>query len=121
LIDEGVYPDTVQSASSNLIEVDSFKRDVIVQLNEDSTTQLDHLPPMFITARGSMLNVRFSGPDAPLWQALYYHHMLARNIHIAVRGYTPLTLRATEAHIDDYAKAVQEFVQMHKQQLISKS
>jgi glutamate-1-semialdehyde 2,1-aminomutase len=121
LIDEDVYPDTVKDASSNLIEIDSFKRDVAIQLNEDSKTQLGRLPPMFITARGSMLNVRFSGPDAPLWQALYYHHMLARNIHIAVRGYTPLTLRATEAHIDEYTKAIQEFVQMHKHQLVSTS
>jgi glutamate-1-semialdehyde 2,1-aminomutase len=121
LIDAGVYPDTVKNASSNLIEIDSLKHDNTVQLDEDSKTQLDHLPPMFITARGSMLNVRFSGPDAPHWQALYYHHMLARNIHIAVRGYTPLTLRATEAHIDDYVKAVQDFVQMHKHQLITKS
>jgi len=120
LIDEGLYPDTVKDASSNLIEVDSFQRDVAVQLDEDPTTQLD-LPPMFITARGSMLNVRFSGPDAAKWQALYYHHMLARNIHIAVRGYTPLTLCAEEAHIDDYTNAVQEFVRMHKHQLISKS
>jgi glutamate-1-semialdehyde 2,1-aminomutase len=76
---------------------------------------------MFITARGSMLNVRFSGPDAAKWQALYHHHMLARNIHIAVRGYTPLTLCATEAHIDAYANATQEFVRMHKGHLISKS
>jgi glutamate-1-semialdehyde 2,1-aminomutase len=121
LIDEGVYPNTVKNASSNLSEIDSLQRDVTVQLDEDSTTQLEHLPPMFITARGSMLNVRFSGLDAAKWQALYYHHMLARNIHIAVRGYTPLTLCAMEAHIDDYANAVQEFVRIHKYHLISRS
>jgi glutamate-1-semialdehyde 2,1-aminomutase len=121
LIDEGVYPNTVKDASSNLIELDSLQHDGTVQLNEDSTIQLEHLPPMFITARGSMLNVRFSGPDAAKWQALYYHHMLARNIHIAVRGYTPLTLCAMEAHIDDYANAVQEFVRIHKYHLISRS
>ncbi|KAI4944258.1 hypothetical protein J4E91_008813 [Alternaria rosae] len=121
LIDEGLYPDTIKRASSNLIEIDSLQGDVTVQVDEDSKTQLEHLPPMFITARGSMLNVRFSGPDAAKWQALYYHHMLTKNIHIAVRGYTPLTLCAKEAHIDNYANAVQEFVRMHKSQLISKS
>jgi glutamate-1-semialdehyde 2,1-aminomutase len=120
LIDECLYPDTVTNASSNLIEIDSFQRDVAVQLDEDPTTQLD-LPPMFISARGSMLNVRFSGHNAAKWQALYHHHMLARNIHIAVRGYTPLTLCAKEAHIDEYTVAIQEFVRMHKLQLISKS
>jgi glutamate-1-semialdehyde 2,1-aminomutase len=120
LMNEGLYPDTVRNASSNLIEIDSFRHGVTVQLDEDSTTKL-HLPPMFITARGSMLNVRFSGPDAAKWQALYHHHMLARNIHIAVRGYTPLTLCATEAHIDAYANAAQEFVWIHKGHLISKS
>ncbi|KAH7308919.1 putative acetylornithine aminotransferase [Stachybotrys elegans] len=120
LIDEGLYPDTVKNASSTLIEIDSFQRGVTVQLEEDPTTQLD-LPPMFITARGSMLNVRFSGPDAAKWQGLYHHHMLARNIHIAVRGYTPLTLRAEEAHVNDYTNAIQEFVRTHKHQLIYKS
>lgn len=119
-IDEGLYPDTVKNASSNLIEIDSFQRDVTVQLGEDPKTQLG-LPPMFITARGSMLNVRFSGPHAAKWQALYHHHMLAKNIHIAVRGYTPLTLCAKKAHIDDYTDAIQEFVRMHKHQLISKA
>ncbi|KXJ93626.1 putative acetylornithine aminotransferase [Microdochium bolleyi] len=122
LIDEGIYPDTVKSASWNLIEIDSLQHggSVQLQLGEASTTLLD-FPPMFITARGSMLNVRFSGVDASKWQALYHHHMLARNIHIAVRGYTPLTLAATEAHIDDYVSAIQKFVQTHKQALISKS
>lgn len=119
LIDNGIYPDTVKKASSNLVEIDSFKHGLTVQLDEDTTTKLS-LPPMFITARGSMLNVRFSGPDAAKWQSLYYHHMLARNINIAVRGYTPLTLCATEAHIDDYANAIQEFVQLHKDHLVGK-
>ncbi|PVH91676.1 putative acetylornithine aminotransferase [Periconia macrospinosa] len=116
-IDEGIYPDTVKNASSNLIEIDSFQRDITLQLDEDATTHLD-LPPMFITARGSMLNVRFSGPNAAKWQALYHHHMLARNIHIAARGYTPLTLCATEAHMDDYSNSIREFVRTHKRQLI---
>ncbi|KAK5202501.1 hypothetical protein LTR41_011755, partial [Exophiala xenobiotica] len=55
LIAGGIYPDTVKNASSNLTEIDSFQRDVTVQLDEDPSTELE-LPPMFITARGSMLN-----------------------------------------------------------------
>jgi glutamate-1-semialdehyde 2,1-aminomutase len=120
LINEGLYPETVETASSNLVEIDSFHRDVTVQLDEDPTTQLD-LPSVFITARGSMLNVRFSEPDAAKWQAPYHHHLLARNINIAVRGYTPLTLCANEAHIDEYTNAIQEIVRMHKHHLVSKS
>jgi glutamate-1-semialdehyde 2,1-aminomutase len=121
-IDEGIYPDAVKDASSNLIEIDSLQHggSVQLQIGEDSTAHVK-VPPMFITARGSMLNVRFSGPDAAKWQGLFHHYMLARNIHIAVRGYTPLTLAATQAHIDDYIKAIHEFVQAHKKALISAS
>ncbi|KAF5641403.1 acetylornithine aminotransferase [Fusarium sp. NRRL 52700] len=119
LIDEGLYPDTVKNASSTLVEIDSFQRPVTVQPEDDPAVQLD-LPPMFITSRGSMLNLRFSGPDAAKWQALYHHHMVARKINIAVRGYTPLHLRVTKANIDDYTKAIREFVALHKAQLISK-
>ncbi|KAF5680609.1 acetylornithine aminotransferase [Fusarium heterosporum] len=119
LIDEGIYPTSVKNASSTLIEIDSFQRPVTLKLEEDSTTQLD-LPPMFITARGSMLNVRFSGPDAGKWQSLYYHHMMARNINIAARGYTPLSLCVSEENVNSYTHAIQEFVQMHKSQLVSK-
>ncbi|KAF3005691.1 hypothetical protein E8E13_005258 [Curvularia kusanoi] len=116
LIDYGVYPDMIKNASSNLVEIDSLHHDVTVQLDEDTTKLI--LPLMFITARGSMLNVRFSGYDSAKWQALYYHHMLARNIYIAVRGYTALTLCVTDAHVDSYTNAVEDFVRIHKGHLV---
>jgi glutamate-1-semialdehyde 2,1-aminomutase len=74
---------------------------------------LFHSPPMFVTGRGSMVNVRFSGPDAAVWQSLFYHHMLSQNINIAVRGYTPLHLMLTENDIRLYISEVERFVKLH--------
>jgi len=90
------------------------------EINGDSHS-LDKLPLMFITGRGSMLNVRFSGPNSAVWQALYYHHMLSKNIHVAVRGYTPLHLRVSQDHISQYVSAIRDFVLLHKAELCAEA
>lgn len=66
-----------------------------------------------------MVNVRFSRSDANLLQALFYHHMLAKNINIAVRGYTPLHLALTTADVVKYATAIAEFIETYRQALIA--
>ncbi|RKK07634.1 hypothetical protein BFJ66_g17242 [Fusarium oxysporum f. sp. cepae] len=113
LIDNKVYPATVKDSSATLIKVDSLVGPTTFYVG-NSLTEKCQTPFMMITGQGSMLNVRFSGNDAPLWQNLFYHSMLARNIYIATRGYTPLNLCLTENDIDRYAAAVGEFVSQHK-------
>ncbi|KAK5049449.1 hypothetical protein LTR84_004378 [Exophiala bonariae] len=116
LIEEGVYPPEITSPSVNIVEIDSFEGATRFQIDDHKTT-LAHPPPMFITGQGSMLNIRFSGHEALVWQAVFYHHALARNIYIATRGYTPLSLRVTGAHVEKYVSAVREFVQCHGEEL----
>lgn len=116
LIEEEIYPSTIADALADIVEIDSFERETSLEINGDSQT-VEKLPPMFITGRGSMLNVRFSGSNSGLWQALYYHHMLSKNIHVAVRGYTPLHLRISRDHVRQYLSAIREFVLLHKSQL----
>lgn len=115
-IDEGVYPTAITNPVADIVEIESLKHDTRLEVDGDPD-KLQSLPKMFITGRGSMLNVRFSGAEAPVWQALFYHHMLVRNIYIATRGYTPLHLRLTADDTRKYADAVQEFVHQHRAQL----
>ncbi|OAG35512.1 hypothetical protein AYO21_10320 [Fonsecaea monophora] len=117
LIDNKVYPPMISKASADMIEIDSLDHDSLFQMDCDRTQASPVLPLMFITGRGSMLNVRFSGPDAAFWQALYYHHMLSKNIYIATRGYTPLHLQVTPEDAQRYVDAIAEFVHLHKDQL----
>ncbi|KIW90107.1 uncharacterized protein Z519_09538 [Cladophialophora bantiana CBS 173.52] len=117
LIDQNAYPDTISEASADIIEIDSLDYDLMIQVDGDITQASTGLPLMFITGRGSMLNVRFSGPDAAIWQALFYHHMLSKNIYIATRGYTPLHLQVTPEDAQRYVDAIREFVHLHKDQL----
>lgn len=117
LMNESIYPRSVTNNSAELIETDSFEQETQIQIA--SSVLPIKLPSMFITGRGSMLNIRFSGSDALSWQALFYHHMLARNIYIATRGYTPLNLCLSNDDVERYVEAIQEFVREHKSHLVS--
>ncbi|KAH7319082.1 putative acetylornithine aminotransferase [Rhexocercosporidium sp. MPI-PUGE-AT-0058] len=116
LVEEEIYPSTIADGLVDIVEIDSFEKDTSLEINGGSHN-LEKLPPMFITGRGSMLNVRFSVPNSAVWQTLYYHHMLSKNIHVAVRGYTPLHLRVSQDHVSQYVSAIRDFVRLHKTQL----
>jgi len=116
LIDEGIYPSTFTDGLVDIVEIDSFEQDTSLEIDGTLRAQ-EKLPPMFITGRGSMLNVRFSVPNSADWQGLYYHHMLSKNIYVAVRGYTPLHLRVSRDHVRQYVSAISEFILLHKSQL----
>ncbi|EXJ82758.1 hypothetical protein A1O3_06573 [Capronia epimyces CBS 606.96] len=125
LIDEGIYPRGPDS-SWDLIEVDSFHRPTMTRVSTSGEAdaeataesfKLVKLPLMFVTGRGSMLNLRFSGPQEAQWSALFYHHMLQNNIYIAQRGYSPLNLELTQVDVDAYVSAIQSFVSKHKTHL----
>lgn len=118
LIRHGIYRNHTAGASRNIIEIDSFEGSTIIKPDDGSSIAQEELPKMFVTGEGSMLNVRFSGEDRAAWQALFYHHMLTRNIYLAPRGYTPLHLALRDSDVDLYVSAVEDFVTAHKAALL---
>jgi glutamate-1-semialdehyde 2,1-aminomutase len=115
-IKEGLYPESITDPSTDLIEIDSLESEDTMRAGDGQT--LLHPPKMFITGKGSMLNVRFSGPDSQTWQALFYHHNLANGINIAARGYTPLNLCLSEEDIEKYISVIKAFVIRHRTELL---
>ncbi|KIW69499.1 hypothetical protein PV04_05372 [Phialophora macrospora] len=110
LIKHGIYPPHAAGACRNIVEIDSFKAATLIQPEDASVAPYEHLPIMFVTGLGSMINVRFSGPHAKDLHALYYFYMLENKIYLAPRGYTPLHLELTDQHANEYLAAFERFV-----------
>lgn len=113
----GIYPTTpgVAEHLQDVREVDSFTGGTQLYAGEDKPTL--PLPKVFVASHGSLLNVRFSGPDASLWHNLYYHFMLEKGIYMASRGYTPLSLVITDADVDAFIAAAGDFFKTYSEQL----
>ncbi|KIW64353.1 hypothetical protein PV04_09295 [Phialophora macrospora] len=75
-------------------------------------------PKMFVTGRGSLFAIRFSGPESAILRELFYHHLLANGIFIASRGFLALTLENTQAHCTRLLRAVEEFIAKYGSALI---
>jgi glutamate-1-semialdehyde 2,1-aminomutase len=93
LFEAGIYPQEHAAYLKDVIEVDSFKGDARLYTGNN---ELLPLPKVFISSRGSMLNVRFTGSDA---------------------GYTPLNLEITDENVEIFIGAVNEFVTKHLAEL----
>jgi glutamate-1-semialdehyde 2,1-aminomutase len=115
-IKQGLYPESITDPSTDLFEIDSLESDDVMQAGDSNI--LGKAPPMFITSKGSMLNIRFSGPNAAAWQSLFYHHNLANGINIAVRGYTPMNICLSEDDVEKYVSAIKSFVLEHQTELL---
>lgn len=113
LIDEGIHGNRL-AGPQDILEIDSFSgsRGVL-----STGGRIKGLPVMFVAGCGSMLNVRFSGPDTGVWNGLFYHHMLEEGIYLAPRGNMTLSLEITEAHADMYVAAFKAFVVKHRMSL----
>ena len=72
---------------------------------------------MWISAVGSILNIGFSGPGKEQLQALFYHHMLSKNIYLASRGFMALNLETTEEHLNLFFKALEGFIEKYQNTL----
>ncbi|KAE8448860.1 hypothetical protein EG329_008862 [Mollisiaceae sp. DMI_Dod_QoI] len=72
---------------------------------------------MWITGKGSMLCVHFSGECEMSLKALFWHHMLDHGIYMAQRGFMALNIELREEHIEKFARAAEEFVVNWKQVL----
>lgn len=119
LIHYGIYPTVPDGAAYDLIEIDSFKRETLRQPQDASVEPFETLPRMFVTGHGSMVNVRFSGPDASELQGLYFHHMLERHIYMAPRGYTPLNLVLKDADVNKFLTSFEEFVKTYRCHIVT--
>ncbi|EEH05058.1 aminotransferase class-III [Histoplasma capsulatum G186AR] len=86
-----------------IVEVDTFDR-------ERQGKEAKALPRMFVSGHGSLINVRFTGFEAKVWQALFYHHMLDEHIYLAMRGYMALTIETTEDDVDRLIRCVEGFL-----------
>ncbi|KAI5460614.1 putative acetylornithine aminotransferase [Mariannaea sp. PMI_226] len=119
LIKYGLYAQHSDGASRNIVEIDSFEGPTTIKQKHSDSVSQEQLPKIFITGQGSMLNIRFSGEDCAAWQSLFYHHMLARKIYLAPRGYTPLHLAISDSDVAEYVAGLEEFVKLHHKALTS--
>jgi glutamate-1-semialdehyde 2,1-aminomutase len=69
---------------------------------------------MWISGRGSMMNIHFSGESEKSLQALFWHHMLEDGIYLAQRGFVALNIAMDESHVEKFLKATEGFVAMYR-------
>ncbi len=81
----------------------------ILDDNMHSADHPQHPPKMFVKGVGSLMAIHFAGPDRDLLQGLFYHHMLARGIYMAQRGFIALNIMLTEEHVAQFVQAVEAF------------
>lgn len=136
LFDAGLYPSSKLALHhlQDVCEIDSFDGPTRLYPgpiahgveNDDDDKHKDTvaaplpLPKMYISSRGSLLSVRFTGDDASQWHNLYYHFMLDKGIYLASRGFTPLNLEISDDDVDEFVAAVREFVTLHRDAMIEK-
>ncbi|RDL36877.1 uncharacterized protein BP5553_06229 [Venustampulla echinocandica] len=117
LFETGLYSQEHAEYLKDIREIDSFEEDVRLYTGNDENV---HLPKVLISSRGTMLNLRFTGPDAGSWHNIYYHFMLRKGIYLASRGYTPMNLEISDEDVDMFVSSVKEFLTIHLNELKSK-
>ncbi|EHK97224.1 putative Uncharacterized aminotransferase [Glarea lozoyensis 74030] len=110
LFDTGIYSQEHAEYLKDVREIDSFEDDVRLYTGND---EIVNLPKVLISSRGTMLNLRFTSPQAGAWHNLYYHYMLANGMYLASRGYTPMNLEISDEDVDRFVSLVKEFLIIH--------
>jgi glutamate-1-semialdehyde 2,1-aminomutase len=110
LFETGLYGQEDTEYVKDIREIDSFEEDVYLYTSNEKRT---HFPKVFISGRGTMLNLRFTGPYANSWHSIYYHFMLQKGIYLAGRGYTPMNLEISDEDVDMFIGLVKEFLTIH--------
>lgn len=108
----GLYREDQRAFLEDVVEVDSLVEETKLYTGPDAAPV--PLPRVFLASRGSMLNLRFAGPDAGKWHNIYYHFMLEKGIYMASRGYTPLHLLVSDDDVQMFVAAVEDFLQTYK-------
>jgi len=85
--------------------------------NEMSLSVSESKPGMWISGKGSILCIHFSGESEKSLLALFWHHMLENGIYLAQRGFMALNLELKKEHVDKFLLAVDEFVSKNRQAL----
>jgi glutamate-1-semialdehyde 2,1-aminomutase len=75
-------------------------------------------PRMFISGKGSMLSIHFSGESEKSLLALFWHHMLGNGIYLATRGFITLNLELRLEHVQKFVAATEAFVVEFKEALL---
>lgn len=97
-----------------------------MDLDTPSTTESNGLsspsepkePLMWVSGKGSMLNIHFAGENSKSLLALFWYGMLDRGIYIAPRGFIALNLELKEQHVEKFVNAIEGFVVRFKQALV---
>lgn len=108
----GVYPPAMNKAELEPSLADGVVAEL--QHHQSGGRAKNH---MWVTGKGSMLCVHFSGECEMSLKALYWHHMLDHGIYMAQRGFMALNLELGAEHVQAYVKAAGEFVVKWKQVL----
>ncbi len=77
----------------------------------------DAKPSMWVSGRGSMMSIHFSGESEKSLQSLFWHHLLESGIYLAQRGFVTLNIELNQQHIDNFVTAAQGFVVRYQQAL----
>lgn len=81
------------------------------QLRTGIAEIIDAIHPGILTTSGfgSVVGVRFNGPEADKLKELFYFFLLSRRIYIAHRGFLALNLTHGQEHVDRMLHVVKEF------------
>ena len=96
-------------------------QDIFVEqgFGSGAIVECSKLPRMWISGRGSIFSIRFSGEGADALKGLFWHHMLEHfGIYLSQRGFMALTLEVTEDDIELFARGVRSFVSHYNDLLI---
>jgi glutamate-1-semialdehyde 2,1-aminomutase len=104
---ESPFTGTQSRSPSNGISVESLS------LSKSN----DAKPSMWVSGRGSMMSIHFTGESERSLQSLLWHHMLENGIYLAQRGFVTLNMELKQQHIDSFVKAAEEFVVRYQQAL----
>ncbi|RDW82464.1 putative acetylornithine aminotransferase-2 [Coleophoma cylindrospora] len=83
----------------------------------ESLTTTAAKPSMWVSGRGSMLGIHFSGESEGSLKSLFWHHLLEDGIYIAQRGFISLNMSIQEAHAQKLVNSVEAFVGRYRQAL----
>lgn len=65
---------------------------------------------MWVSGRGSLMSIHFSGMYEKTLQACFWHYMLKHGIYLSQRGFVALKIELKETHIDFFVDAVEQFL-----------
>ena len=78
------------------------------------------MPEMWVSGLGSILVIHFAPSSIQsTLQSLFFHHMLAKGIYLAERGFIALCIEITREHVKAFVEATADFVDGHKNLILN--